>query len=84
MVVPLLENFRKNRPKWCFRTSKIHCPTDPLYKRTLSIRPSGLLLSFAYRSGIYFLWDDLAIERPRRLSTILDILVTEHDSYFSE
>jgi len=31
MVVPLLENYRKNRPKWYFRTSKFHYPTDPLW-----------------------------------------------------
>ncbi|MFQ3247242.1 MAG: hypothetical protein ACI9SP_003897 [Arenicella sp.] len=30
MVVPLLENKRKNRPKWRFRTSQIHYLTGPI------------------------------------------------------
>ena len=29
MVVPLLENYRKNRPKWRFFIRQIHYPTDP-------------------------------------------------------
>ncbi len=32
MVVPLLENYRKSRPKWRFRTSEFHYPTVPLCK----------------------------------------------------
>jgi predicted N-acyltransferase len=31
MVVPLLEDKRKNRPKWRFRTSEIHYPIGLLY-----------------------------------------------------